>query len=139
MSAQHLTTSTAAENADVVRRAYDAFNTVDMPTLIELFDEGAEWHTPGRSHLAGATGNRDGTFARFGRYLDETNGTFRANLERVLMAEDGCVIGMHHNIGERAGKRLDVHCCIALELRNGRIISGREYFSDLYAWDGFWS
>ena len=43
----------AAENVAAVRRGYEAFNTADMKTLTELFDESASWHTPGRGSLAG--------------------------------------------------------------------------------------
>ena len=43
----------ADENAAIVRRGYEAFNTADMETLTELFDESASWHTPGRSRIAG--------------------------------------------------------------------------------------
>ena len=32
----------ADENAAIMRRAYEAFNSGDMDTLIELFDESAE-------------------------------------------------------------------------------------------------
>jgi ketosteroid isomerase-like protein len=37
------------------------------------------------------------------------------------------------------GRRLDVDCCIEFEVRDGRIVSGREYFFDLHAWDAFWA
>jgi uncharacterized protein len=40
---------------------------------------------------------------------------------------------------ERNGKKLDVYCCIAFEIRDGRVVDGWEYFEDLYAWDEFWS
>jgi ketosteroid isomerase-like protein len=43
----------AEKNAETVRRGYEAFNKADMQTLTELFDEGASWHTPGRSPIAG--------------------------------------------------------------------------------------
>ena len=43
----------AERNAEVVRRGYAAFNSGDMETLTELFDESASWHTPGRGRLAG--------------------------------------------------------------------------------------
>jgi uncharacterized protein len=43
----------ADENAAIIRRGYEAFNSGDMETLTEIFDEGAVWHTPGRSSLAG--------------------------------------------------------------------------------------
>ena len=54
-------------------------------------------------------------------------------------ASDGRVVGIHHNTAERNGKRLDVDCCIVFEIENGRLVEGREHFSDLYAWDEFWS
>ena len=43
---------TADENVAIMRRAYAAFNSGDIDTLIALFDEGAEWHLPGRSRFA---------------------------------------------------------------------------------------
>ena len=48
----------AAENAAIMRRAYEAFNTGDVNTLTELFDESAVWHLPGRSSMAKRDGKR---------------------------------------------------------------------------------
>jgi ketosteroid isomerase-like protein len=53
-------------NAELVRRAYEAFNTADTATLTELLDESVSWHTPGRSPLAGDREGREATFAQFG-------------------------------------------------------------------------
>ena len=127
------------DNAAVVRRGYEAFNTADIPALMELFDESVSWHTPGRSSLAGDHVGREAVFAQFGRYGGETEGTFKATLHRVLTDEDGRVIGIHHNTAERDGKQLDVYCCIAFEIKDGRVTDGREHFYDLHAWDEFWS
>jgi uncharacterized protein len=126
-------------NAAIIRRGYDAFNTGDVTTLVELLRDDVSWHTPGRSPLAGDVVGRDAVLARLGRYLAETGGTFRAELKRVLVDEDGRVIGIHRNTAERGGKRLDVYCCVAFELENGRIVDGREHVYDLHAWDEFWS
>ena len=131
--------SQAAENAEVVRRGYAAFNAADLEALREIFDERASWHTPGHSPIAGDNRGRDAVFQQFGRYAGETNGTFKATLQELLAGEDGRVIGLHHNTGERIGQRLDVDCCIVLEVRNARIVNGREYFYDLHSWDEFWS
>lgn len=130
--------SQAERNAETVRRGYAAFNTADLKTLTELFDEGASWHTPGRSPIAGDHKGREAVFAQFGRYGGETKGTFKATLQQVLTSDDGRVIGIHRNTAERDGKRLDVDCCIVFEFKDGRVIEGREHFYDLYAWDGFW-
>ena len=127
------------QNVENVRRGYEAFNSADLMTLTELFDENASWHTPGRSSIAGDRQGRDAVFAQFGRYGGETGGTFKAAVQQVLKAEDGSVVAVHRNSGERNGKHLDVTCCLVFEFQDGRVISGRECFYDLYAWDEFWS
>ena len=142
MSAQDLNTvrtSAGVENAEIVRRGYAAFNAADLETLAKLFDEDASWHTPGRGILAGDQKGRDATFAHFGRYAAETGGTFRAELRYVTADDQGRVIAMHRNTGQRNGKHLDVDCCIVFEIKDGRMADGREYFYDLHAWDAFWS
>lgn len=129
----------ANENAEVVRRGYQAFNTGDIKTLTEIFDEKASWHTPGRSPIAGDRRGRDATFSQFGRYAGDTGGTFKATLQDVLKSDDGRVIGIHRNTASRNGKHLDVGCCIVFDVKDGRITDGREHFYDLHAWDEFWS
>ena len=57
----------------------------------------------------------------------------------MLATDDGCVVGIHRNTAERNGKKLDVDCCIVFEVKDGRMVSGREHFYDLNAWDEFWS
>lgn len=126
-------------NAEVVRRGYAAFNAADIKTLTELFDEKASWHTPGGSPIAGATKNRDETFAQFGRYLEGTGGSFKAELRYVAADDEGRVVGVHHNSGTRNGRRLDTDCCITFTIRNGKIVEGKEHFQDQANWDAFWA
>ncbi len=127
------------ENAQIVRRGYEAFNAGDMQTLTELFDESASWHVPGRGPLAGDHVGREAVFAYFGQLGGQTGGTFRATLEYLSESDDGRVVGVHHNSAERDGKRLDVGLCLTFELKDGRVVDGREHFFDLYAWDEFWA
>ena len=129
---------TADENAAIMRRAYEAFNTADMNTLTELFDESAVWRVPGRSSLAGDHEGREAAFAYFGRLGQETGGTFRAELQHLL-ADGDRVVGIHRSSAERDGKQLDVDLCLVFQLENGRITEGVEHYRDLYAWDEFWS
>jgi uncharacterized protein len=127
------------QNAEIVRRGYAAFNSGDMKTLTEIFDENASWHTPGRGSLAGDYNGRDAVFGLFGKYAGQTAGTLRATLQQVLSSEDGRVVGIHRDTAKRGSKLLDVSCCLVFELKDGRVIDGREYFYDLHAWDEFWS
>jgi len=129
----------AEEDANVIRRGYQAFNTGDIRALHELFDEEVSWHTPGHSPIAGDHRGRAAVFAQFARYGGESEGTFKAALQQVLAGDDGRAAGLHHSSGMRNGKRLDVDCCIEFRVRDGKIVSGREHFFDLHAWDAFWA
>jgi uncharacterized protein len=130
---------TADENVAIMQRAYDAFNSADMDTLIEVFDESAVWHLPGRSSMANDYQSREATLAYFGQLGEKTGGTFRAELERLVGDDDDRVVGIQRSTADRNGKHLDVRDCIVFELKDGRITDGREHFEDLYAWDEFWS
>ena len=129
----------ADENVATMRRAYEAFNTGDIDTLTELFDESVMWHLPGRSSMATDYQGRDATLAYFGRIGEETGGTFRAELQDLTADDDDRVVGIQRSTADRNGKHLDVSDCIVFRLKDGRITDGREHFEDLYAWDEFWS
>ena len=126
-------------NAELARQGYVAFNSGDLETLTRLFADDAQWHTPGRAPVAGDRSGRDTVLAHFGRYMEATGGTFRAELRHVLADDDGHVIAVHRNTGERNGKRLDVECLLAFQFVDGQCVDGREHFYDLGAWDEFWS
>ncbi len=130
---------TAQQAADVVRQGYHGFNTADIELLSRIFDEESSWETPGQSSAAGLRKGRDAVFGQFGRYGGETDGTFKAELVSVTADAAGRVVGIHHNSGTRNGKTLDTTCCITFQVRDGRIVSGKEHFFDLYNWDRFWS
>jgi uncharacterized protein len=129
----------ADENVEIMRRAYEAFNAADIDTLTELFDESVVWHLPGRSSMAKDYEGRDATLAYFGQIGQETDGSFKAELQQLFAGDDGRVIGLQRSTAERNGKHLDVGNCIVFELKDGRVTDGREHFHDLYAWDEFWS
>ena len=130
---------TAEENLAIMRRAYEAFNTGDLETVAELFDESVVWHLPGRSSMADDYQGREATLAYFGQLAQETEGTFRAELQHLAADDDNRVVGIQRSTADRNGKHLDVADCIVFELKDGRVTDGREHFEDLYAWDDFWS
>ena len=130
---------TADENVAIMQRAYDAFNKGDMSTLIDIFDESAVWHLPGRSAMANDYQGRDATLAYFAQIGQQSGGTFQAELQELIGDDEDRVIGMQRSTADRDGKHLDVGNCIVFQLKDGRIMDGREHFHDLYAWDEFWS
>jgi ketosteroid isomerase-like protein len=127
----------ADENREIIRRGYEAFNAADMATLTEIFDEGVQWHSPGRGAMAGDYDGRDATFGYFGRLGQETGGDFNAELQ-TLTADGDLVAGRHRSRGSRDGASLDVGVAIFFRLDGGKIVEAHEYYDDLYAWDDFW-
>jgi ketosteroid isomerase-like protein len=126
------------QNVAIMQRAYDAFNSGDINTLTELFDERVDWHLPGRSSMADDYKGRDATLAYFGQLAQKTGGTFRAELRNLTADGADRVVGIQRSTADRDGKHLDVGDCIVFTLKDGRVTDGREHFEDLYAWDEFW-
>src|SRR3979409_1648072 len=120
---------TTDENVAIMQRAYDAFNAADIDTLTELFDENIVWHLPGRSSMATDYQGRDATLAYFGLIGEKTGGTFQADLQQLFAGRDRRVVGLQRSTGEREGKRLDVGNCIVFELKDGKVVDGREHFN----------
>lgn len=127
------------KNKELVKRGYKAFNEADINTLNDLFHENCIWSTPGKSYLAGDHVGKEAVFKQFAHYGADTGGIFKADLKHVLSCGHDKVVGLHHNTGERNGKKLDVWCCLYFTIKDGKVINGKEHFYDLYAWDEFWS
>lgn len=133
------TKMTTEETADIVRRAYHAFNTADLDLFSTLSSDKLTWETPGTSPIAGLREGREAVYGQYGTYLGGTDGTFKAELLFVTADAEGRAIGVHRNTGMRLGRTLDTMCCITFQLKDGKVISGKEHFFDLYNWDQFWA
>jgi ketosteroid isomerase-like protein len=128
----------AAEDAELVRRGYEAFNAGDLATLSELFAEDAVWYAGGNNVLSGAKHGRDAVMAYFGELGARSQGTFRASVQDVVGGENHTV-GIQQSHAESNGKTMDVATTIAFVLRDGKVIEGREYFEETGKADEFWA
>ncbi|MBP2385680.1 nuclear transport factor 2 family protein [Paeniglutamicibacter kerguelensis] len=128
----------AAENAELIRRGYEAFNAGDLAALGELFAEDAVWYAPGSGVLSGTKQGRDAIFAYFGELGARSQGTFQATVQDIVGGENHTV-GIHQSHAESNGKTLDLATAIAFVLRDGKVIEGREYFDDTAKADEFWA
>lgn len=71
--------------------------------------------------------------------LCDESATWHTPGKSVSADDDGHALGPYHCAGQRDHKQLDVDCCMVVEIKHGKIIDGRQYFFDLYAWDQFWA
>ena len=127
-----------AENVELVRRGYTAFNSGDMATLSDMFAEDAVWHVAGSGVLSGTKQGRDAILAYFGELGARTQGHFQANVEDIVGGENHTV-AIQQTHGEANGKTLDMPTVITFVVRDGQIAEGREFFEDTAKADDFWT
>ena len=127
-----------AENVELVRRGYTAFNAGDMATLSEIFAEDAVWYVAGSGVLSGTKEGRDAVLAYFGELGARTQGHFQANVEDIVGGEKHTV-AIQQTHGEANGKTLDVGTVITFVVRDGKVAEGREFFEDTAKADDFWT
>jgi ketosteroid isomerase-like protein len=127
-----------AENVELVRRGYTAFNAGDMTTLSELFAEDAVWHVAGSGVLSGTKQGRDAIMSYFGELGARSQGSFQANLEDVVGGEK-YTVGIQQTQAQGNGKTMDLATVITFVVRDGKITEGREFFEDTAKADDFWT
>lgn len=127
-----------AENVELVRRGYTAFNAGDMTTLSDLFAEDAIWHVAGNGVLSGTKQGRDAIMSYFGELGARSQGSFKANLQDVVGGEK-YTVGIQQTQAQGNGKTMDLATVITFVVRDGKIVEGREFFEDTAKADDFWT
>jgi ketosteroid isomerase-like protein len=127
-----------AENVELVRRGYTAFNAGDMATLSDMFAEDAVWYVAGSGVLSGVKQGRDAILAYFGELGARTQGSFQADLEDLVGGENH-TIAIQKTRAENNGKNLNMATVITFVVRDGKITEGREFFEDTAKADDFWT
>ena len=130
--------ASARENADIIRRGYEFFNSGSLDELKQLFAEDTVWHSGGRGRLSGDKRGRDAAFAYFAQLGGLTDGTFRAELHDVV-ADEEHVVGLHTSTARRGGKSLNVKEALVFHVRDGRVVEAWEHYEDSQAWDEFFA
>ncbi|MFE4226357.1 nuclear transport factor 2 family protein [Arthrobacter sp. NPDC056886] len=127
-----------AENVELVRRGYTAFNAGDMATLSDLFAEDAVWYAAGSGVLSGTKQGRDAIMSYFGELGARSQGSFQANLQDVVGGEK-YTVGIQQTQAQGNGKTIDLATVITFVVRDGKIVEGREFFEDTAKADDFWA
>lgn len=125
-------------NAVLMHRAVDAFSKGDIETLGQLIDENATWHVPGQSIVSGVYRGHAEIFSYLGKIMELTNGTFKTELLDIA-ASDERAVNIERMTASRGDKTLDIALALVVLIRDGKMFEVRDFFSDQYAWDEFWS
>src|SRR3712207_2535721 len=113
-----MSTTKSASNADVVRKAFEAFNAGDAETLKGLIAEDAVWHWPGQAPVCGVHKGREAIFAVFGQ-VAELCPNYQSQLIDLL-AGDERVVAIARATGSRPCKTTDSQTVDVFSVRDGK-------------------
>ncbi len=127
----------SAENVDIMRRGYEAFNRGDIDTVLGLMDENIEWHEPDVEGLpeAGTHHGPEQVARNVFQTAVEDYDDFQVTPEKFLDAEDDhvVVLGRFQGKGKETGKTLDAPFAHVWVLRDEKIASHQNY-TDTAQW-----
>ena len=76
----------AKENAEVVRRGYEAFQKGDLAAFDDILADDCVWHVPGKSQVAGDKKGRQATVEYYGQLGQLTEGSIQVELQIAITA-----------------------------------------------------
>ena len=117
-----------------LKRGYKAFGEGDMNVLTEIIPDDAVWHVPGKSQFAGDYKGRDEIFGYFGKLMELSNGTFKADLVHAV-GDDKFGVAIQHTTVTRNGRTYDRHDVLVDRMENGTAVETWVYPEDQYAID----
>ena len=129
--------TTAQINADLIRRAYDAFSRGDMEGVFALFAKDILWHVPGRGPLSGGYRGHVGVQGFFQHFIELSSGTFRLEVDHIL-AEGDLVVVLCTDKAQRGDLSKTSQQVHVWTVRDGYAATFREYQGD-QSEDEFWS
>jgi len=129
----------AAENLDLVRRAYAAFGAGDMDTLVTLFKPDIVHGVPGNSRIAGDHKGTDEVLAMYGNLFALSDGSVSVTLDDVLSDGGDRVIAIHHAKATRNGATRESQDALLFTIEGDKIASIQDFFADIEGESAFWS
>ena len=128
-----------SENVGILKRAYAAFNEADIPGLLELYAEDAEWDYPSVKELpyGGPRRGRDeirqffDTLAEVEETLDFQQSEFIAQADKVV------VLGNYRARVKSTGRVLESHFVHVVTIRSGRMQRFELYFDTAAAAEAY--
>ena len=126
------------EDAAVVRRGYEAFNSGDIETLKDLFAPDAVYHVGGSGGLAGDKQGRDAIMAYFGELFSRSGGTAKVDLQDVIAGERHTV-SLQTAQAQRNGVSMEQNGVLVFTLSEGKVTEVNEFQDDTAKASEFWS
>lgn len=128
----------AHPNAEMLQKAYEAFNAGDLDTLRGLFAEDVVGHIPGRSQVAGDYRGVDAVFGLFGKLSELSGGTFTEAPHAILADDEHGAVMSVANASRGDNSLEDQKTAEFYHLSDGKITEFWAWSEDDYVNDEFW-
>ena len=124
-------------NADLLRRAFDAFGR-DALTVARTLAGDVVWRVPGDTVMSGEYRGRDDVLQFLRRTRTESDNTYRTEL-RYVVADDDRAVAVYRAQGERKGRALDIEQALFCVIREDVLADVTAVPLDYPAFVAFWS
>ena len=124
---------------ELVRRGYEAFSRGDMATLTQIIAHDAVHHVGGDNAMTADYKGIEAILAYYAQTMEETNGTFRIELDALAADGHGHVMARHRATASRRGQDFDGWGGLFFEIMNNQAVDIIQLEDDLEAADRFWA
>jgi ketosteroid isomerase-like protein len=126
------------KNTEIVKKYFDSLSRGDLATLGSLFAEDVTWHQPGHGKLSRVYKGKSELFPLFGKFMELSQGSFRIDEVRSIMANDDLVTATLHFSAKRDQKKISMDGVDLMKIENEKIKEVWLFSGDQKAEDAFW-
>jgi ketosteroid isomerase-like protein len=122
----------------VAREAWDKWVAADLEGFLSLWDPTGVWTNAGNSQISGTRRGHD-EIAKVAQIVFEVSGgTFKARPIELAAAGEDSVLGYFHAEAQRPGATIDQDGLQRFVVRNGKIVSLHNLFTNQDEADAFY-
>lgn len=110
----------AHANIALIEGAYESFAAGDIASIMEIWTDDIAWHISGDHPLAGDHAGKEAVAAFLGGVMQQTGGTFRAELQNVL-ADDTNGYSLHKATATKDGAQVESWEILGYGFRDGKV------------------
>ena len=118
-------------NQDIVNKFFDSYMKRDLDAVKNVMAPNVVWYFMGRHKLAGTKNGIDEVI----KFFDTMGGIMAKSkpaIEKLIVAEKGnyLIECQHISTNREDGINIEHHVSVLWTIENGKILSGRHFFSD---------
>jgi uncharacterized protein (TIGR02246 family) len=123
----------------VAQRAWEFWVAGDLDGFLSLWHEDGVWTNAGHSQISGPRQGREAIGQVAQTVFEVSGGTFKAHPVELAASGDDVVLGRFHMVAERDGVTVDQDGLQRMVVRDGKLVTLDNLFSDEAAIDTFFA